>query len=89
MDWLLEYLKKQLWTKRKVQFKVQKLHFEILKETYQITRHQFKPDISRGDCLLADAKSHCLSGLRGFLEEYVPVFLAGKNVYRTQNFKRG
>ena len=32
-------------------------------------------------------RSHSLSGLQGFYCEYVPVFLAGKNVYRTQNFK--
>ena len=35
--------------KYKVQFKVQELHFESLKETYQNTRHQSKPVISCGD----------------------------------------
>ena len=28
-------------------------------------------------------------GLTGFFEEYEPVFLAGKNVYRIKKFKRG
>ena len=42
-----------------------------------------------GNRLLAIAKSLSLSGFQGFFREYVPVFLAGKNVYRTQNFKRG
>lgn len=39
----------QPWAKYKVQFKVQELHFESLKETYQNTRHQSKPVISCGD----------------------------------------
>ena len=39
--------------------------------------------------MLAIAQSPSLSGFKGFFEEYVPVFLAGKNVYRTQIFKRG
>ena len=30
-----------------------------------------------------------LCGLAGFFCEYVPVFLAGKNVYRIIDFKRG
>jgi len=40
----------QPWAKYKVQFKVQELHFESLKETYQNTRHQSKPVISCGEC---------------------------------------
>lgn len=39
--------------------------------------------------MLAQSKTLILYGLAGFFEEYVPVFLAGKNVYKTQNFKRG
>ena len=42
----------QPWAKYKVQFKVQELHFESLKETYQNTRHQSKPVISCGDSCL-------------------------------------
>ena len=38
---------------------------------------------TRGDGLLAITQSPSLSGFQGFFEEYVPVFLAGKNVYRT------
>lgn len=30
-----------------------------------------------------------LRGLARLYEEYVPVFLAGKNVYRIKKFKRG
>ena len=39
--------------------------------------------------MLAIAQSPSLSGFKGFFEEYVLVFLEGKNVYRTQIFKRG
>lgn len=41
----------QPWAKYKVQFKVQELHFESLKETYQNTRHQSKPVISCRMCV--------------------------------------
>lgn len=37
---------------------------------------------TRGDCVLAIAQSPSLSGFQGYFEEYVPVFLEGKNVYR-------
>jgi hypothetical protein len=33
--------------------------------------------------VLAVEEIAILRGLAGFFEEYVPVFLAGKNVYRT------
>lgn len=36
-----------------------------------------------GNRLLAIKETLILCGLAGFFEEYVPVFLAGKNVYRT------
>ena len=39
--------------------------------------------------MLAIAQSPSLSGFQGFFCEYVPVFLAGENVYKTLNFKRG
>ena len=39
--------------------------------------------------MLAVEETLILCGLSGFFEDYVPVFLAGKNVYRTRNFKRG
>ena len=42
-----------------------------------------------GDSVLAVEETLILCGLSGFFEDYVPVFLAGKNVYRTRNFKRG
>lgn len=38
--------------------------------------------VPRGDRLLAIEEILSLCGLAGFFEEYVPVFLAGKNVYR-------
>ena len=42
-----------------------------------------------GGCLLAIEQTLILCGLAGFFEEYVPVFLADKNVYRTWQLKRG
>ena len=45
---------KLLWAKSKVQFKVQKLHFGILEETYLNQRHQSKPVVSCGDHHFAD-----------------------------------
>ena len=42
-----------------------------------------------GGCLLAIEETLILCGLAGFFEEYVPVFLADKNVYRTWQLKRG
>ena len=36
-----------------------------------------------GECLLAIEETLILCGLAGFFEEYVPVFLAEKNVYKT------
>ena len=45
--------------------------------------------VACGDSLLVVEESPSLSGLAGFFRKYVPVFLAGKNGYRTQNFKRG
>lgn len=68
----------QPWAKYKVQFKVQELHFESLKETYQNTRHQSKPVISCGDGLFAVEETLSLRGLAGFFEKYVPVFLSEK-----------
>lgn len=35
-----------------------------------------------GDSLLAVEETLSLCGLAGFFEDYAPVFLAGKNVYR-------
>lgn len=35
-----------------------------------------------GDSLFAFEETLILCGLAGFFERYVPVFLAGKNVYR-------
>ena len=35
-----------------------------------------------GDGLPAIAQIPSLSGVQGFFDKYVPVFLAGKNVYR-------
>ena len=45
--------------------------------------------LSCGDCLFAIEETLSLCGLTGFFEEYEPVFLAGKNVYRIKKFKRG
>ena len=39
--------------------------------------------------MLAVEESLILCWLADFFEEYVPVFLAGKNVYRIKKFKRG
>lgn len=39
--------------------------------------------------MLAIEETLILRGLAGFFGEYVPVFLAGKNVYRLKKFKRG
>lgn len=39
--------------------------------------------------MLAKQESPGLSGFQGFLRKYVPVFLAGKNVYNLEKFKRG
>ena len=39
-------------------------------------------DGSCGDGLFAVEETLILCGLAGFFEGYVPVFLAGKNVYR-------
>ena len=39
--------------------------------------------------MLAVEETLILCGLAGFFEEYVPVFLAGENVYRKKKFKRG
>ena len=39
--------------------------------------------------MLAIAYSPSLSKFQGFFEEYVPVFLVGKNVYNLEKFKRG
>ena len=38
--------------------------------------------LSCGDGMLAVKETLISCGLAGFLEEYVPVFLAGENVYR-------
>lgn len=46
-------------------------------------------DDACGDSLFTVEETLILCGLSGFFEDYVPVFLAGKNVYRTRNFKRG
>ena len=40
-------------------------------------------DWACGDGVLAVEEILSLYGLAGFFSEYVPVFLAGKNVYRT------
>ena len=77
----------QPWAKYKVQFKVQELHSESLKETYQNTRHQSKPVISRWDGLLALKETLILCGFEGFFKEYVPVFLTGK-MYIAAGFSR-
>jgi len=42
-----------------------------------------------GDGLLTVEETLILCGFEGFHEEYVPVFLAGKNVYRTLIFQEG
>lgn len=39
--------------------------------------------------MLAVEETLSLCGLAGFFEEYVPVYLVGKNVYRVKKFKRG
>ena len=39
--------------------------------------------------MLAVEETLSLCGLAGFYSKYVPVFLAGKNVYRIKKFKRG
>lgn len=39
--------------------------------------------------MLVIKESLILCGLAGFFGKYVPVFLAGKNVYKTLKFKRG
>jgi hypothetical protein len=45
--------------------------------------------LPRGDCVLAIEETLILCGFAGFFEEYVPVFLERKNVYRTQISRGG
>jgi|GEM_PF-4002380 hypothetical protein len=42
-----------------------------------------------GDGLLAKQESLILCEVEGIFRKYVPVFLAGKKVYKTLDFKRG
>ena len=39
--------------------------------------------------MLAVEETLILCGLTGFFKDYVPVFLAGKIVYKIEKFKRG
>lgn len=42
-----------------------------------------------GDCVLAVEEGPSLSGIQGFLEKYVSVFLAEINVYKLKKIERG
>ncbi|MCI5503351.1 MAG: recombinase family protein [Eubacterium sp.] len=67
--------------------KAQKLCSDI---THEVEELCFNDNIdARGKRLFAIEETLSLCGLTGFFEEYEPVFLAGKNVYRIKKFKRG
>lgn len=67
------------------------LHYTFVGEQrneYIDTNRYVCSSVACGDGLLTLEEIASLCGFEAYFEEYVPVFLAGKNVYRTIDFKR-